>query len=333
MTSSLLLSSSKKIAFYCNADEIEGMGHFYRSLYYSKYLEDSACIVYFIGRFNELAQQLLQQNGLIYRFGDINSLLNTREPIHYLFVDTYKIDQQDIDQLGNVYQTVFIDDFCTMNFKHAYAVINFTINAPNYKYEAANNLVGLYFFPYKAAFIEVRNTNLKKARIPQRKNTAIAVFFSGTTIDTDKISIFIEQLDKFYVNSEIALVLNQEIPSRIMKNNRFIHYRKVIDIETIYERSSVIFSGGGLVKYESAFCGVPNFSFAINELQQRETLQFADYGLTINVGTFYEFDTHNLQVSLAASYENPKIFERFYKSSGQYFSPDILKDTLINLLN
>ena len=324
--------TSQKIVVFCNANETEGMGHFYRCLYYSRFLKSPHNNICFYGNFNGLAQVAIKNYGFQSKIADSSDLINCTSNIDWLLVDTYLFTQREINELASKYKTIFIDDFGSRDYTEAYAVINFTINATNYSYNSKYKLLGPKYFPYKEEFLSVREKNLKRRRPLRKAENQILILFSSTSLDKNKIKSFIKAIDSFYTDGLITLVLNQQIGDVVLQNNQFAHYQKVEKMEQLYQEATLLFSGGGLVKYEAAFCAIPNFSFAINQLQQAETIQLAECHLTMDIGTYYDFHLENSIKKIRQFHQSIFAEELFYKRSEKYFQPGDLKASLTSLL-
>lgn len=96
--------------------------------------------------------------------------------------------------------------------------------------------------------------------------------------------------DRQNIGLKIANSLNKYIPELTITllgrysestQGKVNHITNTDDISRLYQKADLVISGGGLIKYESAFCGIPNIVVAQTEEQWQESQAFEKYRLCI----------------------------------------------------
>lgn len=317
-----------EIAFYCNADANEGIGHFFRCLRIANLISNDKIVISFYGKFNSIATEQLKYYRIPSYNSDLQKVLKFSFKIDCLFVDTYLIDQQHVNMLCEKYKVIFIDDFNSLDFNRAYGIYNFTVNASNLDYNCGRMCLGPNFFPFKKEFISIRQNNLELKRIISNNvNLKLLFFFSGTNLNNAKIIDILLIFDKLYVNSEFILLLNQNILNinKYLKYNRINHIKKTKLIERLYEKVDLLISGGGLAKYEAGFCAIPNFSLAVNATQHKETILLESRNLTYEIGSFFDLDSQYTENRVKEFHMDKTWQMSFYDASGNNFESNLEK--------
>ncbi|MCX8080342.1 MAG: hypothetical protein N3F09_03800 [Bacteroidia bacterium] len=322
----------KKVLFYCNANNHEGLGHFMRCLNLSQFINQQQFHLTFCGDFNEFAVSLLNQKKITYTLiKNIEELLKFKT--HYLFADTYLISDGMIEKLSGLFRLILFDDFCNRNYYNTYAIINFTIGAPKLPYKAVKHkLLGTSFFPYRPEWPAIRKRNLILRKVHHKEKNNILVMFSGVKLEPARLIDFLNVLDHFYSKCTFHVIYYEKLPSEQFKNNHIILYQKIDNITEFYSQSDLVISGGGLAKYESAFCGIPNLAFSITPEQHKETIEFEKYYLTYHIGTYFQFDPKYIQKRIEKFYNTPALLTNFYTASQQQFNENALQEKINKIL-
>jgi spore coat polysaccharide biosynthesis predicted glycosyltransferase SpsG len=316
--------SKIKLGFYCNANNLEGLGHFYRSFRLSNSINIyKSYEIYFFGNFNDIVLKELNESNLqVFDIIDFNELKFKIEFIDYIFIDSYNKTQHEIDDICNVTKCIFIDDFNSQDYSRAYAIVNFTIDAIKLDYpKNIKKYIGTKFLPVKKEFLDIRKKNLKyKKIIKTNDNLTILFFFSGTNLELVNLKKIISIFDITFFNCKFIWLINKEITGLDLKNNTLSIIQIGHNIENLYLISDIVVSGGGLVKYECGYCGIQNFAISTNELQYKETLQFKEYYLTNELGMIDSMDNNLIETKLNNLISDLNLQYKFYENSNFYFS-------------
>lgn len=315
-----------KLGFYCNANSTEGLGHFYRCLRLSLHINIKQFFnIVFLGDYNSIAKKELQSNNINFtNVSNFNELQYVPQYFDYLLIDTYLKSQSEINQASINYKCIFIDDFNLFDYSLAYGVINFTVEAAKLKYPQKIKLfLGPNFLPIKRKFIEIRKKRLSQKKIIKNKeNINITFFFSGVDLNVELLKKVVLIFDVIFTNCKFIWILKNDIEDFETKNNSLEVISETLKIESIYEISDIIISGGGLVKYESSYCGIPNIAISTNEFQYLETIKFEECNLTNNFGLIQDFTLENAMNMINDFIGNYSCQEKFYENSNKYFNSE-----------
>lgn len=316
--------SKIKIGFYCNANNIEGLGHFYRSFRLSNLINVyKSYEIIFFGDFNDIALKELNESKLqVFYILNFNELKFKIQFIDYLFIDSYIKTQNQIDDICDVTKCIFIDDFNLDNYSGAFAILNFTIGAIKLDYpKNIKKYIGTKFLPVKKEFFNIRKKNLKlKKIINTNYNLTILFFFSGSNLDLDTLINIISIFDTAFFKCKFIWLINKEITDLELKNNILSIIQIAHNIENLYDISDFVVSGGGMVKYECGFCGIQNFSISTNELQYIETLQFKNFFLTNEFGMIDSISDIQIKIKLNNLIVDSNSQYMFYENCDSFFS-------------
>ena len=280
---------TRKIIFQCNADKQSGLGHFTRCLNIAnsvKYIDPNVDLV-FNGNFNLFATTLLRRSNIL--FISTSDLTDYSE--HILVLDDYNITQVQIDRLRQQVNTfVKIDDFNNLDLSKLDLVINFRLNAEKISYSSQNYYLGLAYFPFKLSLRDIREKNIHKKKV-EVQNIFIFIGGGGETNAGKKL---VSIIDDIVSNKQISLVdKNTSQQHRYQSEKNSVTYLPLIsEIERYYSSADIFVTGGGLSKYEVAYCCIPNATISQNEGQAGDTEIFAKGNLTYDLGLVELLDSN-----------------------------------------
>ncbi len=156
-------------------------------------------------------------------------------------------------------------------------------------------------------------------------NLTILIFLSATKVENEIILSALGTLDKFFFGCTF-LLLGMECFLVSRNQNNFQMEKFTSNIEEVYKKVDLVISGGGLVKYESAFCSIPNFSLAVTKEQDDETTLFELNDLTYSIGNLYNFNIKHTIKRLHMIMDDKLLFEKFKSSSKINFDKFKLND-------
>ncbi len=280
-----------RLVFNCNQNQKHGLGHFFRCLNLARHLRKiNKFKISFIGYFSSFSTSVLINER--FSFTNLQSqkkLLASLGKFDYAIIDRYDIDQIFLDELVNLKKTksIFIDDFNYLDFSNQNLVINFRIGVENYKYDSKLKAIGENFFIFKPELIQVRENYKFREKV---KN----VLFFGSA--TDKYNSTFNGLPIFLLNNfrdiEVTHLTNKPLSSR---NARYHPKKLQFSIEKYLNKSDVIFNGGGLIKYEAAFCGIPSATLSTTNEQHDDTLNLENKEVLYNLGNQKIIDKEGVQ--------------------------------------
>ncbi|MBU2892942.1 hypothetical protein KO495_06340 [Colwellia sp. D2M02] len=271
----------KQYLFQCNANDKTGLGHLTRCLNIACAIKEITpeAVITFSGDFNDFAVALLVKSNLLITQTPCTKALSQTTFI----LDNYDIDQSLINYYRGVVKTfIKIDDFNEFDLNTLDLVINFRLHAENEQYSNKATCLGLGFFPFKKELIAIRQQN---EQTPKSDINSIYIFIGGYDQSGAGIKL-IGLLDSFLSNKQLFLVDKNCTLQRTtaLEHNTLTYLPLNSTIENYYQDADFFITGGGLSKYEVAFCGIANAAISQNEGQAVDTKILANEGLTHDLG-------------------------------------------------
>ncbi len=284
------------LAIVCNGNARTGYGHFYRCLHIARSLKRQFGIALsWIGDLDDTLVSLLQCNEEQYLYAvDIDKAceIATQSAASAVVCDSYAISSLHIEQLSSRHPVCAIDDFCNIDFQKATCVLNFTVSADSYQYHAKQVLAGPGYFLCDSRLDKVRAQNI--SRLSATVNSMP---------DNIRILIAIGGHDRKNIGVTLASHLAQadgRFHITLLGPYEAIDYQNILliprtqNMASLYSKADLVISGGGLIKYESAYCGIPNMVFAQTLEQYEESKAFASRELCVIGGMASETNGFSL---------------------------------------
>lgn len=292
--------TNRRILFRCDGDQITGLGHLSRciSLARTLQLESPTITLKFLGRYSVFAQNLLARYNLSTLSppipeGSTHGVAAMREicaGFNILLLDSYALDQNFIDGLKHSQcRLALIDDDQRFDLSNTDLVLCFRAGSETLDYGASRQLLGPLYLPSKPEFQRIREQNLS---LPVTRSIRhVLVFLSGMNADETLLSKVLNALA--FPGIEVTYLADNKPHFGVPSNAR--HAPFTPDIESIYENTDFIICGGGLTKYESAYCGIANACLSLTPLQQEDTRNMAAENLTLDLGSATNMDVDRVQ--------------------------------------
>ncbi|OUR64361.1 hypothetical protein A9Q79_07980 [Methylophaga sp. 42_25_T18] len=279
-----------------------------------KYLESNVELI-FNGNFNLFATTLLSSSDI--PFISTNDLREYRE--HMLVLDDYNITQVDIDAIRQQVNTfIKIDDFNNFDLSKLDLVINFRLNAEMMTYTSPKKCLGLEYFPFKLSLRDIREKNIHTEKLELQN---IFIFIGGGD-ETNAGKKLVRIVDETVSNKQIFLVdknTSRQHTQQLSRNS--VTYLPLIsEIEKYYSNADIFITGGGLSKYEVAYCCIPNAAISQNEGQAVDTQIFAKENLTYDMGLVELLDSNpELVKSSIQEFLKKQTLERIRRNAVEKF--------------
>jgi spore coat polysaccharide biosynthesis predicted glycosyltransferase SpsG len=187
-----------------------------------------------------------------------------------------------------------MEDRHALDLTGADLVICFRAGAELEPHGAKREALGLRYLIVKPELLQIRRRNLAR-KVKIIRNTL--VFFTGRETDPGLL--------KKAVIATLAALPGSRV-SYITKDGRSLKGLDGAtprcsrpDIEKLYAEADLIVTGGGLVKYESAYCGIPNVALSQTALQDQDTRTLATRNLTFDLGMADRSDISDVAARLA----------------------------------
>lgn len=297
----------RRILFRCDSGAETGFGHFSRCLNLARTLRgrSSASEVCFWGRYDDFSTGLLRHYG-IERLtapeqgctaAELPATLAASEGFDALVLDSYGVEQAYLDALkGRRCRLAVLDDDQRHDLSGADLVICFRAGAEALKYGARREALGIGYLVVKPELREIREKNLAA---PARAVRKVLVFLSGRDPGLRVLEGVLEAVSLPGLQvSYLARAAQPRVAAR--------HLPLSPQVEAAYAQADFVVCGGGLVKYESAYCGLPNACLSLTALQDADTRVMAERQLTLDLGPLEAFEPARCARQVAAFLADPR---------------------------
>lgn len=318
------------IKFFLDCDETTGLGHLSRCLNLACYLRaiQPSCHISFEGKFNPFALAFIETRGAFLLL-PIEKTINERSVLDLSNVDvpifdSYLLSQEQVDFVCRKKNTAFfIDDFARLNFHGAGTVLNFTVNANQFfSYGSVRQLLGTSFYLNKPEMTKVRLN--RKSEIEDKN---ILIFFSAHQEFQQFYGLFLNLLIDVTKEKNIRIIWANEKEPVLSKSSNVVEFCVPhVDIEEDFQWADVIISGGGLLKYESCYCTIPNMGISTTDEQNVDSERLHQLGLIFNLGNIASIvdasQRERVKNKIEQFFMDKKIWERQIQEQKKYFNAD-----------
>ena len=271
----------------------------------------------FLGQFNAYARTTLATHGM--EIGDMDHQWSTIDSVQGLLVDSYALSQTELDQFADQpFPLILIDDFMQWSVQRAGLVISFLCGAERRNYNARGLALGTRYFPAKPEFMPIRERNLTRERSTPRR---LLVCLGGSD-HHGVLPQLLQVLDGHFEDVDMTCLTNAPPVFRAKRNH--LAFRPISNnIEAELAAADMVISGGGLLKYESAFCAIPNACLHQTDAQATESRQVIAQQLCVDLGLAEQPNTTMIQAGLTQLVD-PDWNQAFISASNLAFDGDSL---------
>lgn len=282
-----------RVLFRCDATADIGFGHLSRCIALAEAMRLSGAECVFAGQFDTAAADQVRAAGFaceslaspINAKGAMEELADLPRP-QAIVLDSYRADETYIAELGTGgHRVVVLDDFRALSAYPCDVVLNFTWEAPSLSYpEGPTLLLGPHYLPARRRLVEQRAHSIERDRTGPIRNALIAVGGSDPKgITARLLRCLAGQTENITVR---AIAQNPEELEPLLESfapgSEILPRQRDLSDQLLWADAAI--TGGGLIKYESAYMGVPVAAIAQNEGQDGETQVFAKAGLVFDLG-------------------------------------------------
>lgn len=285
-----------RAVFRCDATADIGFGHLSRSIALAEALRLSGISSLFAGMFDAAAGDQIAVSGFDRAglAGPVNSEaaerqladLMTKESPGFIVVDSYRADAgylSGLEALGCA--IVLFDDFGALETYPCDVVLNFTWAAGSLGYpEGPLLLLGPGYFPARRRLVELRPRSVERRRRGAIRNLLIAI---GGADPKRLAARLVRILRNDHSDICLRVIAANEADSADLTTG-FAPGSLVLprqpDLSEPLLWADAAITGGGLIKYESAFMGVPAAAVSQNEGQAGESRALTRAGLVFDLG-------------------------------------------------
>jgi spore coat polysaccharide biosynthesis predicted glycosyltransferase SpsG len=283
--------------FLCDGDARSGLGHVGRCLGYAEMLEDSGRTCAFCGVFDSHAARMVESAGFYtYPSPGMDRIKSGKvwlpTPTEGLLVDTYDADANMFtllrDLLNQQAKLIVLDDFATHTSYDCDVLINFTVGAESLPYPStkATFHLGPAFFPARRWLRRLRDRWPKRQGLQELRRVLIV---PGSRDAASIVSAFLSMLASLNADVELTIVADDEDVRATVDAWRPMFGVVQItqpqpDLRHLLELTDACLCGGGLLKYECLYAGVPTASLSQNVGQAADSERMSALGLIADLG-------------------------------------------------
>lgn len=307
------MDNTNHLYIFCNGNPNVGFGHFSRCLALANILAKhrQEIRVKFIGHYTHHAIENFELANVDFiRISETKAFtdeslkkISFNKALDFLLVDSYIAPQQFYDKLTLMsVKWGVVDDFATHDFSSANLVINFRVGASElFQYTSKRSGLGPGYMPVRFEFLPIRINNEKipvKSVIKQ-----ILICLGGQDIHNISERL-LDRVLVIFQHANVILLLADQIELRRLQNKYVSQHRILVDnfrsdIECVLETVDLLISGGGMLKYEACYCGIPNATISQTLKQHQDTALLAKEGLTLNLGLSLDFNLVQIDSTLS----------------------------------
>ena len=299
------------VLFRCDATANTGHGHLGRCIALAEGLAKQGISASFAGDFDATAQSIVEIAGFpSVRIEHDDAFVPERSTTFMrhlaqssiVIVDSYKADESYLAKLNELAPLVgCVDDFCQLPSYPCDLVLNFTWGASAFDYgPRPAKLLGPAFFPARAALIEGRAQCLGRDRAAPIRSLLIAIGGHDPCRIAGRVTDILVSLAcdfSLRVVSAPDAELDHALSSFAPGSERVYG---LPSLAKEFLRADAIVAGGGMIKYEAAFLGLPIATIAQNHGQYAETATLADKGVVCDLGQADRVSNAQVQEALQA---------------------------------
>lgn len=323
-----------KALFRCDATAAIGFGHLSRCIALAEGLELYGTDSAFAGQFDPAAIQMIADSGFAHveLSRPVNSEDAARElagiagarDADFLVLDSYRIDSQYLSNLKEAgVATVLFDDFCALDDYPCSVVLNFTWEAAQFDYpEGPKLLLGPNHLPARRKLVALREQSIVKDRSGEAANILVAIGGSDPKGITARV---LRMLGDVGIHACVQVIGAQgdelaALLGALGEGSRLLTRQPDLSEPLLWADAAI--TGGGLIKYESAFMGVPAAAIAQNSGQDGETQMLAAAGLVFDLGLADSVSDQQLSSALRHFLSSAELRSDMAKRMGETFVPD-----------
>ncbi|MBV7264814.1 PseG/SpsG family protein [Erythrobacter ani] len=320
--------------FRCDATADIGFGHLSRCIALAEALRICGVRSTYAGKFDKAAQDQIDIAGFdtVCLAHEVNTATVDQElagaiadgGIDLLVLDSYRADEGYLSGIRSLgVALIVIDDFGSLEAYPCDVILNFTWDAGSLGYpDDPVLLLGPEYLLARRGLVEVREQSIGRERPREIENLLIAIGGSDPKGIAKRLTHLLQNnYSRLCLRAiaeeggDLAAMLNEFAPgSGVIKRQP--------DLSQSLLWADAALTGGGLIKYECAYMGVPAAAIAQNEGQDGESQSFARAGLVHDLGLADTVDDEKLAASLHSFLSDAELRTRLSARARAVFPPD-----------
>jgi len=316
-----------KAIFRCDATSDIGFGHLSRCIALAEAFRLCAVGSIFAGLFDPGARDQIAAAGFdrIDLAAPVNSGTEMGDDNgSFVVIDSYRVNETYLAGLkAGGHATVVIDDFKALSAYPCDVVLNFTWEAQALGYpEGPLLLLGPEYFPARRRLVELRPDSMARDRRGPIRNLLIAIGGSDPKRIAERLIRILRER-----NADMCLWVvaadDADLGSGLADfapGSRVLPRQPDLSEQLVWADACI--TGGGLIKYESAFMGVPAAAISQNEGQAGESRALSGAGLVFDLGLADERSDEELASALDRFFANRVLRHGLAGRMQEAFPPD-----------
>lgn len=323
-----------RTVFRCDATAPIGFGHLSRCIALAEAFRLSGIRSTFAGLFDAPARDQIAASGFdcVDLPGPVNSEAADRqfvdmmmkEPATFIVVDSYRTDENYLSSLkAPGCAVVVLDDFRALETYPCDVVLNFTWEAGSLGYpDGPLLLLGPGFFPARRQLVELRPRSLERQRRGAIRNLLIAI---GGADPKRVAARLVRILRKDHSGICLRVIAANEADladelTGFASGSLVLPRQPHLAEQLLWADASI--TGGGLIKYESGFMGVPAAAISQNEGQAGETRALTRAGLVFDLGLAEDRSDEDLASTVDRFFADNALRDGLAARMRETFPPD-----------
>ena len=297
------MSAAPDWLFLCDGNDRSGLGHVGRCLGYAEMLADVGQRCAFQGCYGPAAVDMIESGGFyIQSLVGVGDMCQRSEwpqlPTKGILVDSYDVVADNFTSLrrhlGPQKRLLVLDDFAAHARYDCDGLINFTLGAANRIYPpgSARQHLGPGFFPVRRWLRRVREVAIRQGPVHTIRHVLVAA--GGRDIN-GVIPAFLALLSSLGRDLRLGVLVGDDKLARASAEAWLPQLGSVQlierqpDLEQWLGWADACLCGGGLMKYECLYAGVPILTLAQNAGQAEDSARMASEGLIFDLGDVTDF--------------------------------------------
>jgi spore coat polysaccharide biosynthesis predicted glycosyltransferase SpsG len=289
--------------FLCDGNDRSGLGHVGRCLGYAEMLADVGRSCVFQGVYGPAAACMIASAGFhIQASAGVSDMCQRREwprlPAQGILVDSYDVTADNFtllrSHLGPQGRLLVLDDFAAHAQYDCDGLINFTLGAADRLYPTgpARQHLGLGFFPVRRWLQRVREVAIRQDPVTNIRRVLVA---AGGRDVNGVIPAFLALLASLGRDLQLGVLVGDDKVARasveawLPPRGSVEIIERQPDLEQWLGWADACLCGGGLMKYECLYAGVPVLALAQNAGQAEDSARMAGEGLIFDLGDVTDF--------------------------------------------
>lgn len=306
------MSPAYEWQFWCDATEATGLGHLNRCLGYAEALTDLGRKCVMRGCYHERALGMISASGVdVIPEEAWSAAFATHEnlglPAARMLVDSYSLTAASLAQMHHdrgLERLLVMDDFGLLGRYDCDGLINFTIGASPDLYQGQEPGLDLFlgpaYYPARRWMRQLRDQLAQRRRASAIRKVLIVA--GGTDLKCVTLAL-LQALHEVLPEAEPVVLRSAGLGPEVEEVlARFEHSRLIPlqpDLREWFQWADVCLCGGGLVKYECMYLGIPVASLAQTEGQQADSAIHAALGTLCDLGLAGSRSKEEIAMSLS----------------------------------